>query len=290
MLLPTRPFHLESISPTRKPHWRFDRAVALISSRPRRLLPTRADDHAIRVYRSLVFELIAAGDDVERKDEVIRTYPDVYAAHLFNYSHDFAPRQEIEARLLARQSYEEIGKRHAATPKAIEYYTQLFFDIQDRLANTTWTAKVIRDRLRDEQAWGCSEVQANHGYALRLSGFSGGPVALDAMINPVAEPTSPQGEKDPLAWLDKAYWNSLRTKAAETALTIEVTRSNALQLMKLAIKNGAPTVSPEERAKEDEYNMRFIAVFESIRSAGKRTYTECYEELKAKYKRPNGPK
>src|SRR4051794_25022874 len=125
--------HLASLLPLRLPHWRLNRVTEMLRHRPQPLRPGRKDDHPIRAYRRLLLELLAAGDNEVKLTAVREERPAVHEAHRYHYSPDFRWRQEIEARLLTRESLENIAFKLGANPKAVEYYASLFFDVRDAL-------------------------------------------------------------------------------------------------------------------------------------------------------------
>jgi hypothetical protein len=125
---------------------------------------------------------------------------------------------------------------------------------------------------------------------MRLFAFSGGPLALDALIHPLAQSKPPQRNGDLKPWCEEVFGHLIRTKAAAASLTLDFTNKNAMQFIKLALKNRAPAMSREESAKQKDYDLTLVAVGESIRSGGKKTFHECYEEINAKSKTGNGPK
>ena len=123
--------HLASLLPMCLPHWRLNRVTEMLRQRP--LLRSRwVDDHPIRVYRRMLLQCVAAGDDEEKLEAARREYPPLYEAHRYHYSPDFRRRQEIEcdadARLAGRHRFQ-----FGADAKAIEYYASLFFDVRDAL-------------------------------------------------------------------------------------------------------------------------------------------------------------
>jgi hypothetical protein len=127
--------------------------MEMLRHRPQPLPAGRKDDHSIRAYRRLLLELLASGDDAEKLDAVKQQFPAVYEAHRYHYSPDFQQRQEIEARLLARESLEAIASKLAAVPRAIEYYASTFFDVRDALDHRTWVSVMMRIRMRyDEES------------------------------------------------------------------------------------------------------------------------------------------
>jgi hypothetical protein len=226
--------HLASLLPLRLPHWRLNRVTEMLRHRPRPLRPGWKDDHPIRVYCRMLRELNAAGDDEEKLIAVREELPAVYEAHRYHYSPDYRTRQEIEARLLTRESFAEIASKLGADPKAIEYYASIFFDVRDALDHRDWVSLMIRSRMRYDEESGCSRAQAEHGYVMRLFAYFGGPLVLDTLMNPFGETKPPENAAEFRAWSEEAVTQIVRAMGTVAAATIEVTCKNTMQLMRLA--------------------------------------------------------
>jgi hypothetical protein len=226
--------HLASRLPLRVPHWRLNRVTEMLRHRPKPLRPCWADDHPIRAYRNLVLELLDADDREEKLHAAILERPAVYVAHRFHYSPEFRQRQEIEARVLTLERMEAIAASLGADPKAVEYYASIFFDVRDALDHRDWVSTMIRNRMRHEEENGCSRAEAERGYVMRLFGYFGGPLVLNALINPLADAKPPETAGDIRAWAEDAVTRTVRSLGTAAAATTEVTGKNALQLIRLA--------------------------------------------------------
>src|SRR4051794_35604225 len=155
-------------------------------------------------YRRMLLELLAAGDGEERLTAVRNEFAAVYEAHGYHYSPEFRKRQEIEARLLSRASFEEIAFKFGGNPKAIEYFASLFFDVRDALDHRAWVVLMIRRRMRYDEESGCSRAEAERGHVLRLFGYFGGPLVLDSLMNPLGEKKPPENAEQIRAWCEKS--------------------------------------------------------------------------------------
>ena len=226
--------HLASRLPLRLPHWRLNRVTEMLRHRPQPLWPRWKDDHPIRIYRRMLLATLAAGDDQEQVQAIEEELPAVHEAHRYHYSPEFCRRQELEARLLTRESLEEIASKLGAHPKAIEYYASLFFDVRDALDHRDWVLLMIRNRMRYDEECGCSRAEAERGYVMRLFGYVGGPLVLDALMNPLGATTPPQNADEIRAWSEEAVTHIVRTMGTSAAVTVEVRRQNSMQLVRLA--------------------------------------------------------
>jgi hypothetical protein len=182
-----------------------------------------------------------------------------------HYSADWLTRQQVEARLLTGQSYDEIGSKLPATPKAVEYYEQLFFNVRDRLACKDWISNIIEQRRRDEREWGCTSEEAERGYVMRKFAYSGGPLVLDALLNPI-QTANPQ-PRNVEEWFQECAASGIAVAAASAVTATEFTHAETLQLMKLALKNASRVRTEEEIKKDNEYCQRLIDGWDEIQRA-----------------------
>lgn len=222
-------------SPTRRPSWRLARVIYLLSQRMR---PTRADCHYVRAYRRLLLEWEKYRHHEMRRGEVFEEFPDVYQAHQLHYSSDVETRQILEACLLTPESFAAIGKRFGVTPKAIEYYEAIFFNVRDRLSNRNWIRMVIRGNCRRIGAGADDRLSLDQrGYVLRLLAYFGGPLALDAMINGMVPASMPQDDKDVGPWFQDVLSQLVQTTAFTAASTLPLNQRNSMRMIKLAVKS-----------------------------------------------------
>jgi hypothetical protein len=259
--------HFASLLPLRLPHWRLNRVMEMLRHRPQPLRPRWKDDHPIRVYRRMLLELLAAGDDEDKLNAVQVEQPAVYEAHRYHYSPDFRPRQEIEARLLTRESLEETASKLGADPQAIEYYASIFFDVRDALDHSSWVSLMIRSRMRYDQESGCSRAEAERGYVMRLFAGFGGPLVLDALMNPLGETKPPENAEEIRAWSEESVTRIVRAMGTAAAATIEITGKKELQLIRLAqrlIRGRKTELGPGD----DDLNKRIEATLTWFEKSG----------------------
>jgi hypothetical protein len=82
-------------------------------------------------------------------------------------------RLEVEARLLAGQSDEEIGALCRLSPEVVHWYEACLFNVRDRLGSSTWVAaRVI----------GMTFPAGDIGPVLKHFAFTHGPVGLDLVL------------------------------------------------------------------------------------------------------------
>jgi hypothetical protein len=98
-------------NPFRRPSWRAEYVIQLITHRPRSLRPRRYDDRYVREYYRYMQNSLAAGDvEADR----LRLHPamrNVDQAHRLRFDADEERREILQARLLTNESCAEIATR-----------------------------------------------------------------------------------------------------------------------------------------------------------------------------------
>ena len=129
--------------------------------------------------------------------KVTGTFADILAAHQL-YEAGSAVRWEVEARLLARQTPEEIAARTSLTPGAIRTFEALFFNVSDRIEARDWvTVEAV--------GWWRDAVNGrDHATLLRGYAYHGGVYALEGVLpyltgqkdlnGELPDPTTPEGQ------------------------------------------------------------------------------------------------
>jgi hypothetical protein len=153
--------------------WRWRRAEGIRLG----LLPTpgRRADRWVR--RALRFQHSYAEMGDSSYPRRARKDPAVLGALQLSSSADPGPRLQLEALVLARQTTGEIAARLGFSIEIVEAYERLFFDVRDRLGESSYImAVVLKHTLHDGFAAG--DIDA----ILKVYAYGYGPVVLDALI------------------------------------------------------------------------------------------------------------
>jgi hypothetical protein len=140
--------------PQRTPNWRQDRVLELLDAPggPRRLRPY--DDEEIRGYRKFLRKLRVAEAKAEMDvagapssqghvlAKLSAEHMEYYFAHQIHFV-DPDVRTSVQARILARQSDDEIARCWATCAGAIEKFEKIFFDVRDRLDDSDWIESAV---------------------------------------------------------------------------------------------------------------------------------------------------
>lgn len=167
-------------SPFRPPDWRWQLASIL---RQEGQQPSRRlnDPH---VHAAMKFQ--EAYENCSSRSEKMMLafrHPALHDAHSLKFkpSDDFQ-REEVEARILARQNNDEISAVTDFDPSAVEWYERLFFHVRDRLDKPSYVIhRVIGPGIHG------SPSERDVGLWWKLIGYRCGPVVLESMVYLVRE-------------------------------------------------------------------------------------------------------
>jgi hypothetical protein len=255
--------HLDPFPSTQ---WRANRAVQLIE---RRLKPRRWDDRYVRTYRRFLLDCLAASGDERRLQAAELAWPDVCHAHkLHSYSDQEWPHL-LEARLLTREPFDAIARRFDVPASAIDWYEKLFFNVCDRLDCRDWVAKSIRGEPADiDPNQNGVMTQQQRAMVYRWFGYQGGTRALDAIVVALAPNPMSTPNNDAATWCGEAMWQAIRCKAAMAVCALEIDQTNAIQLLKLALRQQSVVAATSARQHKTPMDLAknieaFIAQFPS---------------------------
>lgn len=264
-------------NPTRPVNWRWLRAEAASEHglRPSR----RHDDAWARRSIELRIDLARANGDGDMAIVVARHDAAYWAYSLYNdrQEEDLQPTPyEIEARLLARQDYGEIGRRLSIDADIVEAYERMFFHVLEPSAPEK--AKIDCPGYITHQAIG-PRLQRNlsdrhYDVLWKLFGYVGGPFVLDAMIGHASDPVRPTGPGTVGGFMREMTLNAVKAKANQIAHTFRDNGFGAVEILNTFVKlvelerTGGASKSSEMLANVDEL-CKFIPF-----SVGSKTSTE----------------
>jgi hypothetical protein len=232
--------------PCLSPSWRHDRAVAMIETE--RLPSPRKADACVCAYRR--FLLVRRRLRTEEKQAGLAAEAPGLCQAYELYTHaGMEMRGILEARILARQTDEEIAEEMGLLPDAVHWYEQLYFNVRERLHARTWILKTIRGR---RQRRGLSSTEPLDATELaefyKSVAFCGGPVVLDHAISQLSGGTSTD-QLDINNWLDGSLTSRvlplalLTVREPDRASAMKLIRAN-LQLVKSEAKHDRPEAAP----------------------------------------------
>jgi len=227
----------------RPPSWRWDRVLSLIDNKsdiPGRC--TKRDDAIVKTTRNFVLRW--RNGSREMREKLLWENPGLF------YAYDFQQRlmddpeaaMYIEARLLARQTPEQISDIMGVMPEAVQWYADLFFDVIPYLERRDWITKqilvpaILRSPVKAPEETNFPNFKDSTvakpflDGSLKVFAYFGGTHLVDLLIygmqagKPV---TSPDEIKN---WLDNNINMSIRRRAAQAAMLFEVNKYNVMEL------------------------------------------------------------
>lgn len=230
----------ERYNPFRRPDWRHERVLNMLGRMPTPGRCTKKDDDWVRGLRKFILRY--QNSEPDKRNQLAYEDPGLYFAYLIfeRTEEDFEVAFMIEARLLARQSKEDIAVELDTIPEAIEWYEKLFFNVKDRLRSHDWIMKhvlvpaVERSSARPEQQSGRPGrkpiAEAFYDASLKCFAYYGGPIAVDFMLSGFNRGMEPQTRDDLSPWLDAHTALAAKRRSAMAVGQFEVDKWNVMDL------------------------------------------------------------
>ena len=218
---------------SRAPHWRWLRALEIDAGG---LNTTKKRDGATG------FKWIRRALKTKRRYEQFAGDPAAFHSLIMRDEHMFwahslwvddksTTRWIIEARVLAGESDHEIAEKVVAEPEVITAYVNVFFDVRDRLENIDYISGVV---MGDAVARGLQERQFD--LLWKMLAYQGGPHVLNAVLRRGPEIKRPASSDEVGGFFQEFAVNSIKYKAALSALTVPVNTHTQLALIDSYVK------------------------------------------------------
>lgn len=200
----------------KSPDWRYNYVVQLLDEWRE---PRKDDDKYVKELYALL--------KVIRQDpvDVVETYKDQHpniADALMLYENGSSYRLDVDTRILANYSYEEVAKVIGYNSKVVEYYVKCFFDVLDNLTNYGYLNRwVIEPVMR-------SAPFSTEAFWKRIAIFGG-----REMIESIEKCSQHQMQK----LFETLFDNLVLSKGIQAANGIVPNARNATELIGLAKDN-----------------------------------------------------
>lgn len=230
----------------RTPEWRWERVLKILD-RPDGSPPgrcTRRDDDVVRAAR--YFALKWRKGDPEIREKLLWDFPGLYYAYDFHQRLDDDPEAAlyIQARLLARQTPDEIAAAMGVLPEAVTWYADLFFDVVPYLDKRDWVTKqiLVPAMLRTAASAKAKAVTEEAGFkdstvarplmdgSLKLFAYFGGPHLVDFLITGMQAGRPLASPDDLTGWLDNVVSTTVKLRTAQAAKQFEINKYNVMEL------------------------------------------------------------
>jgi hypothetical protein len=171
---------LRANNPRRPVDWRWQMACRLAAKG----FTLRLRDWHLYWAVRLRWALLQWGEDLFGHSSRDNAAAALNAAYEFYHAGSCPARWELEARILAGEPAESIGRRFELSPEAVDWYELLFFNVHDRLQTTGY---IIHGVIRFHE-WHMSPAQ-NLERTWKCWGYWYGTEALDEVLGAVAAPS-----------------------------------------------------------------------------------------------------
>lgn len=246
----------------RTPDWRWDRIVDLVERDdgvPGRC--TKRDDDYVRQGRS--FHSRWRNGDAEMHQKLLWENPGLFYAYDYHQklTEDADAAMYVQARLLARQTPQEIADVMGLMPEAVEWYAKLYFDVTEHLEKRDWVTKQIlvpalmrsivtpaQNSSGEPMTYKDSTVAKPFmDGSLKLFAYFGGKHLVDIMIAGLHAGRPLTSPDDMDSWFDNSVDTTIRRRSAQAALQFEINKYNVMELF--AVRNQIVQIANSDEAQ-----------------------------------------
>lgn len=228
----------------RSPEWRWERVLKIVD-RPGAVSGrcTRRDDEYVRKARR--FLLTWRFGSAESRDRLLFDEPGLYYAYDFHQRlvDDADAAMYVQARILARQTPDQIGAVMGILPAAVTWYAYLFFDVFDKLDNRDWITKQILVPAMTRAPIKADDPAGVPGFltsavakpymdgTLKLFAYFGGPHLVDVLITGMQTGRPLQSPDDLADWCDATISNTIRRRTMQAVHSVEINKYNVMEFL-----------------------------------------------------------
>jgi hypothetical protein len=240
----------ERYNPFRRPDWRWERVLEIVdrreNGRPGRT--TKRDDTYIKGLRNFILRY-RNGDEVARTQLGYENPGLLWAYQIFEARQDDAASrlaEIVEARILARQTDEQVADELHTLPQTVLWYEQLFFNVRDRLDGHDWILNHVLfpavTRSREAALAANAEAAAPvpnpqrpvsepfFDATIKFFAYFGGPLMLDYVLSGFQRGNLARSREEVGSWFDKHWTTRIKHRSAAASATFEVNRYSVMEL------------------------------------------------------------
>lgn len=232
----------------RKPDWRIERVLHMLDRYPSPGRCTWRDDEFVKKARKFVSGWRACADLEERRAKLFQDNKGLFFAYQLYENAEEEPEQlyYMQARLLARQTPQEIAAAIGTHPETVEWYERIFFNICDRLDNRDWVTKhvlmpaftknqigVSKSTLDDEPVKPFTDSTVAKPFmdaTLKLFAYFGGKYVVDSLIAGFESGKACNSQEDLTKWFDANWAMTVRRRSHQASMQFEINKYNVMEL------------------------------------------------------------
>lgn len=224
--------------PYRPVNWRWQRAGLLADNKTRRANRSDQDDKYISQLQKFQKAFAACKDDVDKCHLANKQLSLYYAYEIWSWDQgEFSEKDtnsakyEIEARLLANESFISIADRLSTSEEVIRWYELAFFNVLDRLKSSSY---ILHQVMGPAVYRGVAD--RNFDVLWKLYGYFYGPAVLDALITTCSDPHLIEQASDVDNFFIEDTRSSMRRKSALAARTLPINSYTQISIVELHAK------------------------------------------------------
>jgi hypothetical protein len=195
--------------------------------------------------------------------ELVCEHPAIFWAHWLHERtgpNDPLIRWAVEARILARQSDDEIAGRAGCQPEYVEAFESLFFNVRDRLDNRDF----IFDTVIKPPGAHCSP-RRHCDWVWKALAYVGGPHVLDAVMSGFLDVTPVKRTEGVASFFHDLALGLVKQKAAIATLSISPEGATFSELLKAHLKcSEVERATGAAHAAQDQIQENLQALLESF--------------------------
>jgi len=222
--------------PHRRPDWRHERVLRLLNRVP---TPGRCgprDDEWTKQLRAFVLRWRSYGED--RRLELAAENPGLYHAYqIYERREEFPDLPfQIEARLLAEQTFEETAHETLVFPATVAWYEACFFNVVDALDHSDWILRqvllpAVRQSAgmpapgRKKDQWATvTFVEPWMDPTIKFFAYFAGPLILNQMLNTFGARQRIRRYEDSNGFYEGHVHTSMARRTAQTVDVFDINK------------------------------------------------------------------
>lgn len=236
----------EDFDPLRSPAWRSDIVESVVREK-------RTQRRGMDAWMKRFANFLQRWSQLRTQEErlpLFDRFPDIYYAYTWHHHGDNELVAQLNAWILTGLPLSKVAEELQLYLPAVEAYEALFFNVLDRIDNTTYILRQVLGVQDDFVAAGESLLNDKRRQACyQVFGYFGGPEALYMTISGFGRRSRPSGDRVP-EWFDQSFKTLLRRTSVMAVHSMDVKPHNVMRLIELNLKS----VEIEQNARLAEGN------------------------------------
>lgn len=173
-------------------------------------------------------------DEYDRAYKLHRRFPELSEAHEFNKNSNTLASISLQSHLLTELTNKQIAERFGVSTEVVDFYSNLFFDVRDRIQNVEYIAGYVIGPVFQVGI----EV-LNPLLLSRYFGYFGGSIVLQHVLYGLYPSTALTSDDEMLGYLENVVDKSIRLQSAIMLMLTQPSRFDLRTLIEgyVSVKN-----------------------------------------------------